>query len=221
MKKFKSILIAFVLSLTMLSFTGCETVYAATYDDVYTDPEISVSVITTYGTPIYVDGVISYYIYRNLYYYPFYYDNVLYYRSFYRPLPPRHHYHFGRPHRGDIGHHGHRPGHHEHRPGHHGYENHHGHRPGSDHGHGVRPGDHGNRPHVGNHNGNRPHIGNGSSHGNRPNPQMNHGNRPSHTPSMSRPQTRPSSPSMRISPGRSMGHGGFGGNRSMSGSHRR
>jgi uncharacterized membrane protein YgcG len=129
----KKIFTFILISLFTISlFSSCETTYAATtvYDDMYevgpydyyyTD----IYTITTYGTPYYLDGVLQYYIYKNLYYYPFYYNNVLYYRTFYRPLPVHHHYNFGKPHRGDL-----RFGHgNRHNPGRRGHIENPGHRP--------------------------------------------------------------------------------------------
>lgn len=100
--------------------TSCVTAYASTQtDDIYTvttqTDEISVSTnitystIIRYGTPFYIDGVISYYTYNNIYYYPYIWNNIWYFRPFrciqphgfiYRP------YRYHRPyiHLGDIHH---------------------------------------------------------------------------------------------------------------------
>ena len=219
MKKFKTLFLTLIISITMLSFTSCETVYATTCDDVYTDSdtEVTIRVLTTYGTPIYVDGVLSYYLYRDLYYYPYYYNNILYYRPFYKPLPYRHHYRFGRPHRGDIGHrhygnhHGHRP-HYDGKPGH--FRNH---KPNAGQGH---HNGHHNGNHNGNHNrGNNNHrnhnfnMGNHSRLHTQPHmnnrPQHNFGNHGSRIPNMNRSVPSRSS-------------GSFGGNRNGNfGNHRR
>ena len=122
--KFLSVI--FISLITLNSLSSCETTYAATTDDMYMtsyyDDGVTVNIIMEYGTPYYINGVLQYYLYRNLYYYPYYYNNVMYFRSFYRPLPPRHHYNFGRPHRGDLrfGHyrpeHRHNPGYSNHKP---------------------------------------------------------------------------------------------------------
>ena len=89
----------FICVITLGIFTSCETTYAATtsyeYDDMYYDPDYtSINIILEYGTPYYLNGVLQYYIYRDLYYYPFYYNNYMYFRTFYRPLPVNHHYNF-------------------------------------------------------------------------------------------------------------------------------
>ncbi len=155
--KFLSVI--FISLITLNSLSSCETTYAATttddmYSTSYYDDAVTVNIIMEYGTPYYIDGILQYYLYRNLYYYPYYYNNVMYFRSFYRPLPPRHHYNFGRPHRGDLrfGHHrpdghrpnGHNPGHrpeHKPNPGHNpGHSNH---NPNIDRHHNVQP-QHGN-----------------------------------------------------------------------------
>ena len=155
--KFLSVI--FISLITLNSLSSCETTYAATttddmYSTSYYDDAVTVNIIMEYGTPYYIDGILQYYLYRNLYYYPYYYNNVMYFRSFYRPLPPRHHYNFGRPHRGDLrfGHHrpdghrpnGHNPGHipeHKPNPGHNpGHSNH---NPNVDRHHNVQP-QHGN-----------------------------------------------------------------------------
>lgn len=216
MKKYiLNILSTICISLmTLGSLSSCETTYASTitYDDMYYENDYaSIDIILTYGTPYYLDGVLQYYIYRNLYYYPFYYNDIMYFRSFYRPLPPRHHYVFGRPHRGDVGfghHRGHRPPHN----GNHGRPGHGNHQPG----HGNHGGQH--QPGHGNHGQHQP--------GHQPNPQNNrHGfgssnprpttpARPhieqrttprSTSPSMSRPRT----PS-RVSPPVFSGNRSFG-----------
>lgn len=167
--KFLSVLFISIMTLGILS--SCETTYAATYtDDMYYpyDPEYaSVNMILEYGVPYYLNGVLQYYIYRDLYYYPFYYNDIMYFRTFYRPLPPNHHYNFGRPHRGDVGFGHHRP-----------------HRPHN----GVRPHNNNHRPN-GNHH--------GGSHSPQHQPQGQHpSHQPGHTnttrPGLSFGSSRPS-----------------------------
>jgi hypothetical protein len=80
------------------------------YDDV------DVNLIITYGTPIYnAEGLLTYYIYRDLYYYPYIYNNRYHFHRYTRPLPPHRHHHVAPPRSG-----GHvtpqRPPHHTTRP---------------------------------------------------------------------------------------------------------
>jgi len=94
----------------IFSLSSCETyTYATTQDDIYTETEIDIvrsnvsfDVIMQYGTPYYRDGLLLYYIYRDIYYYPFYYNNYWYVRAYRRPFihfdrPP-----YFRPHRYDY-----------------------------------------------------------------------------------------------------------------------
>ena len=78
-------IISFILGLVMcISLTSCvSTAYAQADDDV------DVNVVVTYGTPYYNEsGLLLYYIFRDLYYYPYYYSNRWYFRHYTRPLPP-------------------------------------------------------------------------------------------------------------------------------------
>ena len=78
----------------MFSLSSCETyTYATTQDDIYVEAEVDVvrsnvsfDVIIQYGTPYYRDGVLLYYLYRDIYYYPFYYNNYWYVRAYRRPF---------------------------------------------------------------------------------------------------------------------------------------
>ena len=98
--------IAFLIGLVMLfGLTSCAaTVYSQ--DDTYLGGEVNSTVVITYGTPYVIDGMVMYYVYKGLYYYPFwvndmYYFHVYdypimmdYYRRYYRPIPRdfyRHH----------------------------------------------------------------------------------------------------------------------------------
>ena len=77
-------IIIIILGLVMcISLTSCvTTAYAQTDDDV------DVNVVVTYGTPCYdINGLLLYYFYRDLYYYPYYYSNRWYFRHYARPLP--------------------------------------------------------------------------------------------------------------------------------------
>ena len=80
-------LFIFLVGLTMVfSLTSCVTT-AYAYDDMYDDADIEV--VVTYGTPYYnAEGLLLYYIYRDLYYYPYFYNDRYYLHRYYRPLPP-------------------------------------------------------------------------------------------------------------------------------------
>jgi hypothetical protein len=84
MKKFISLILALMMC---ISLTSCVTTAYAQTDDEVSD----VNVVITYGTPYYnSNGLLLYYIYRDLYYYPYYYNNRWHFRHYTRPLPPRH-----------------------------------------------------------------------------------------------------------------------------------
>ena len=79
----KKIMILFVaLALMTATLTSCCTSSAAvatsveTVDDVYTGTTVDYTFIITNGHPFYVDGVISYYFYNGIYYYPYVYNGV-------------------------------------------------------------------------------------------------------------------------------------------------
>ena len=102
-RKFMTILIYLIM---LLSFSSCIT-SADTYpqNDAYIENEIdvirpnaSINTIFRYGTPYYIDGRVSYYIYKNVYYYPYYYGDYWYVRAYRYPV----NYHNFRPHRYDY-----------------------------------------------------------------------------------------------------------------------
>ena len=79
----KKILMLFVaLVLTSLTFTSCCTTSAAavtsveTVDDIYAGTTIDYTFIIANARPFYVDGVLSYYFYNGIYYYPYVYNGV-------------------------------------------------------------------------------------------------------------------------------------------------
>ena len=83
MKKLILILTAVIMS---LSLTSCITEAYAQVDDAYDN--VDISLVVTYGTPYYnADGLLLYYMYRNLYYYPYYHYNRYYLHRYYRPIP--------------------------------------------------------------------------------------------------------------------------------------
>ena len=80
MKKIMTLFVALVL--TSLTFTSCCTTSAAvatsveTVDDIYTGNSIDYTFIIANAHPFYVDGVLSYYFYNGIYYYPYVYNGV-------------------------------------------------------------------------------------------------------------------------------------------------
>lgn len=70
------------LVLTSLTLTSCCTTSAAavtsveTVDDIYAGTTIDYTFIIANAHPFYVDGVISYYFYNGIYYYPYIYNGV-------------------------------------------------------------------------------------------------------------------------------------------------
>ena len=102
MKKIMSILLTLALC---FSLSSCITTAQAQIDDMYDSYDISM--IVTYGIPQYnTEGLVLYYLYKDLFYYPFFRNNRYYFRAYRRPLPPSHivgyrpiprDYHFGNP----------------------------------------------------------------------------------------------------------------------------
>ena len=132
----KKLLFALLMMMSCLSMTSCVTTVEA-QDDIYSSAVIDVDDIEmaiTYGTPYIIDGMVHYYLYNNLYYYPFYTRGYWYYHvyrrpllrypSYWRPVPRSHWFKGGRFHNphGFVGHHGYKP-HHDNgvRPGRHRY----------------------------------------------------------------------------------------------------
>lgn len=72
--------------LVCITMSSCVTSAQAQIDTINDD--VDVSMVITYGTPYYtVDGLLLYYIYKNMYYYPYYHRNRFYMHRYYRPLP--------------------------------------------------------------------------------------------------------------------------------------
>lgn len=94
----------------LFSLSSCVVgTYATTQDDIYVETDVDVvksnvsfDVIIQYGTPYYRDGVLLYYLYRDIYYYPFYYNNYWYVRAYRRPFTHFDHRPYFRPHRYDY-----------------------------------------------------------------------------------------------------------------------
>ena len=80
MKKIMTLFVALVLTTT--TFTSCCTTSAAvatsveTVDDIYAGNSIDYTFIIANARPFYVDGLISYYFYNGIYYYPYVYNGV-------------------------------------------------------------------------------------------------------------------------------------------------
>ena len=80
MKKIMTFFVALVL--TTVTLTSCCTTSAAavtsveTVDDIYTGTNIDYTFIIANARPFYVDGVINYYFYNGIYYYPYIYNGV-------------------------------------------------------------------------------------------------------------------------------------------------
>lgn len=94
----KRYIISIILSLiTICSLTSCYATYDLN-DDMYSN--VDLNMVFMYGTPYYYNGNILYYLYKDVYYYRYFYDGYWYYRPFRHVLP--HNYRFGRPNRGDY-----------------------------------------------------------------------------------------------------------------------
>jgi hypothetical protein len=151
MKKLMTLLVGLTM---VFSLTSCVTTAQAQM----IDEGIGATLVIRYGTPYYnAEGLLLYFFYNDMYYYPYYFNDGWYFRYYrrplsswyYRPVPrgfytrrPYHtpHVHHATPPRG--GHHGiNQPHHGTHQPSH-------GNRlPQSQHRHGTY--NNGTRPHVG------------------------------------------------------------------------
>lgn len=79
---------------SLFALTSCVTTVDA-QDGVYSTTVIDaddIEMAITYGTPYIVNDVVYYYLYNNLYYYPFYTRGYWYYRVYTRPLIRYPHY---------------------------------------------------------------------------------------------------------------------------------
>ena len=106
----KKIFIFLISLMMMVSLNSCETyTYATTQDDIHVEADVDVvrsnvsfDVVIRYGTPYYMDGALLYYLYKDLYYYPFYYNNYWYVRAYRRPFTHFDRRPYFRPHRYDY-----------------------------------------------------------------------------------------------------------------------
>jgi len=83
MKKIIAFLTVLIMCITLSScITSARAGVGGTYDDV------DIDVVISYGTPYYnTEGLLLYYIYRDMYYYPYYYNNRYYFHRYYKPVP--------------------------------------------------------------------------------------------------------------------------------------
>ena len=77
MKTLKLFILAIITSICF-SLTSCSTyTYAqpAAVEIEIEPTEVTYTTVITYGVPYYIDGIVSYYKYRDLFYYPYYWHN--------------------------------------------------------------------------------------------------------------------------------------------------
>lgn len=88
----RKLFLAIISLFMMLSLTSCVTTVSAQDDMYVTERNVDFEIIIRDGTPYIIDGLVHYYFYNGLYYYPFYYNDYFYYRIYRRPLVyyPRH-----------------------------------------------------------------------------------------------------------------------------------
>lgn len=112
-----------IITLICFSLTSCSTyTYAqpAAVEVEIEPTEVTYTTVITYGVPYYIDGIISYYTYRGLFYYPYYWHNHWYVHPYTHVQP---HGFIHRPHHGFVPEHRwKRPAHfrHDNNPRHHG-----------------------------------------------------------------------------------------------------
>jgi len=111
MKKIKRTImtIAFAV-IAMLSFTSCAVPAEA---QVVVSNGVTTEVIVAEGIPFIVDGVISYYFWRDRYWYPYWHNGYRRFIPYDRPSPHMHHHMPPRPHHPPMmdHHHPHHGGH--------------------------------------------------------------------------------------------------------------
>jgi hypothetical protein len=124
MKKLMTLLVGLTMA---FSLTSCVTTAQAQIDE-----DVDATLVIRYGTPYYnADGLLLYFIYRNMYYYPYYSYDGWYFRYnrepliYYKPVPryfykrrpyraPQYRYHSAPPRGGHYG--NHHPHHSTHQP---------------------------------------------------------------------------------------------------------
>lgn len=81
----KIILSLAIMLISIFTFSSCiSTAYAD--DDAYVY-SYDYNVIISNGTPFIVNGLIAYYLYNNMYYYPYYRNGIYHFYRYERPLP--------------------------------------------------------------------------------------------------------------------------------------
>ena len=86
----KKIIAILAILMTLFTLSSCVTAAQAQVDAVYDvyDDDVDVNVVITYGTPYYdTSGLLLYYVYRDMFYYPYIYNNLYYFHRYSRPLP--------------------------------------------------------------------------------------------------------------------------------------
>lgn len=74
-----------IMLISIFTFSSCVTTAYAD-DDTY-ESSYDYNVIIANGTPFIVNGLIAYYLYNNMYYYPYYRNGFYHFYSYARPLP--------------------------------------------------------------------------------------------------------------------------------------
>lgn len=92
MKQFKFLILVFAAVFSMYcASTSCsaQTVVTIETDDIYNvRPEnVTYTTIVQFGTPVYYGNVISYYAYKGIFYYPYMWNNCMYFRPYRRVQP--------------------------------------------------------------------------------------------------------------------------------------
>ena len=89
MKTLKLLILAIITSICF-SLTSCSTYTYAQPAAVEIEPtEVTYTTVITYGVRYYIDGIISYYKYRGLFYYPYYYHLYIICRCHEKKTPKR------------------------------------------------------------------------------------------------------------------------------------
>ena len=91
----KKLILNIIIGLSVLiSYNSCITGEYAQENEIGND---DTRMIITYGTPYFYDGVLIYYNYNNLYYYPYILNGRTHYRAYSRPFPHYRHWHYAKP----------------------------------------------------------------------------------------------------------------------------
>jgi hypothetical protein len=99
-----------IIALCMMLCVSCTPYeYATTQTDVYVEASqyevrtnVSFDIVIRYGVPYYYRGSILYYLYDNIYYYPYWYDDYWYVRAYTRPFDHINYRPYFRPSRNDY-----------------------------------------------------------------------------------------------------------------------